>query len=370
MVESETLKNLREFVPQKTKHVQLEAVMTVVELVCDGNTSVGAIAKASGLDEDGVIKLVLDLGTWLGQSINAGRGAVVYEHSLAPGEIVEDQDGVEGQMSLFKAHTDEYVVLPPGMETAKVGRDMSKSVAQIVRGAPDEAMLRRWLLRKHHSIRQVLGFEIVAGVHRFAQVGRLADLEELVVRREGNPELARLLVEAYDLLDVARGDALDALDALASRDDLDLDAVETLVARASWLAEASFGRIQRRIDLVRGGAGEVVDVLNAVVRLAASSASVFRPASDGALSDGQVRCQVPKAGLDLEGVTHKEVETVRSWVSDADLTADADLLISDGVRALRAGCGELFRESLQKRAAGDLAWAQDLNEKLEAVTTV
>lgn len=357
----ENIAGLRKYAPTEKTKLQLDAVMKVVELVSDGNISVRQIAETAGISEDDVVKLVLELGTWLGQSINAGKGAVVYEYSQAPGEVVEDIEGVLGQMDLFKTNTENYVVLPPGLEAEKVGRDMSKSVAQIVRGAPDETMLRRWLLRKHHSIRQVLGFEMVAAVHRFAQLGRLQDLEHLVARGNGNPQLAVVLVEAYDLLDVARGDALAALDELASGTIVDIDRIGVLVARVAWLAEASFGRIQRRLEMAREGAGDVAPIVSALKRLC--HGTHLRPGRVGELTDGQVRCLCRAVGLDIEGACHKEVETVRGWVMETN-PSDADLLIADGVRALRAGCGEVFKESLKKRACGQLDWADSLNEAL------
>lgn len=364
----EAIEALRAKVPQRSTPVSVTQAKKIVDLLEGGFHSLEQISDAAGLARVHAITTIVDLGTWLGQSINAGADCKVFTMDDAPYADV-------AQPSLFKGHSDDFVILPWGFERSAAGRDLSKAVAQIVRAKPDEAMMRRWLMRRYHRIRQVLGFETVALIHRLCQIGRLGEVDQLPSRGEFNFDLARILVEAYDLLDVARGDAVSSIEALMTHADEVLDRnmapnlalIETNLVNGGWLSEATLGRL---LAALKENSERAVVVLSQFRRSVNASPVTYRPQAVAALTDGQVRRLAEREGLRLEGASYQEAETIRSWVSDAGMGSDADLLVADGIRAFRAGLGQLFQDALTRRAEGDLTWADELNDALEGVARV
>jgi hypothetical protein len=359
----EAIQRLRDRTQARTTSVTLDQVATVVTKVHEGSCSLTSMSVEARLTPDQVIGIVVDLGTWLGQSINAGAGAIVYEHDQAPG-------AVEGA---------DYVVLPPGFERALVGRDLSKAVSQIVRADPSEPMLRRWLLRRYHRIHQILSFDVVASVHRICQIGRLGEIDQLADRNgEFQAELARVLYEAYDLLDIARDDACKAVVRLTEKAGTPLLGDTTLTAighdldQASWLQEAAFARLRRLIDEAKqsGSQSRLETGLAQLRRAATVDPATYLPTSVAMLNDGQVRRLAERQGLRITGTSHKEADTVRTWVADAGMTPDADLLLPAGIQALQAGLGDTFCDALERRGEGDLDWADELNAALVKIPVV
>jgi len=365
----EAIERLRVRVPQRETAVELDQASCIVEMIQDGWQGLDAIVSTTGLSRDKVLSTVVDLGTWLGQSVNAGANVTAVEFSKAVGDehMVTD---TPGQQSLFPQHTDTRVVIPPGFDRRAVGRDVSKAISQIVRADPDEAVLRRWLMRKHHYVHMVLGFETVAMVHRVCQLDRLGEIEELCDRGTFNHELARLLVEAYDFLDVARADAVASVQRVldVEVDTVDLDAALRDAAEASWLHQAEFSRMLAALE--SGSRLRITDALDRLQTAAGRAPEVFTPRGVCELSDGQVLRLAQREGFDTEGTNRTDADLVRTWVTEAGLGADADLLVADGVRVGRAGLGAEFREALARRAKGDLDWSEELNEALAQISRV
>jgi hypothetical protein len=364
----EAIQRLRDRTQARATPITLDQVATVVAKVQEGNCSLDAMSAAAKLTSDQVIGIIVDLGTWLGQSIKAGAGAIVSEHDEAPGPV----EGT-GAGSQSRAHTDDYVVLPPGFERALVGRDLSKAVSQIVRADPSEPMLRRWLMRRYHHIHQILDFGVVASVHRICQIGRLGEIDQLADRNgEFQAELARVLYEAYDLLDFARDDACKAVMRLTEKvgtpllGDTTLTAVARDLHQASWLQEAAFMRLRRLIDEAKqSGSQSRLEIGLAQLRRAATLDPVtYLPTAVAMLNDGQVRRLAEREGLRITGTDHQEADTVRNWVAAAGMTSDADLLVPAGIQALQAGLGDTFCDALERRSEGDLDWADELNGAL------
>lgn len=367
----EAIERLRALAPTRATPVTLNQVQDLVAMIGEGYYSLDQVTNQLGLERPQVIELVVDLGTWLGQSVNAGAGVPVVAYADAEG-AVEDVAG-QPQMTLFKRAAPNGVVLPPGFGRKEAGRDLSKAVGQIAAAAPDEAMLRRYLMRRYHRIHQVLSFETVTLVHRLAQIGRLGEVDQLVERAGLNTELARVLVEAYDLLDVARQDAVDAvrhLLAAIERGETDPAALRPLAAEARWLHQAAFTRLTEVLDDPTASPVRTDAALAQFRRTVHLEVATFAVRSVAELNDGHVRRLCEREGLRLEGTHFTEAETVRSWVTDAGMQSDADLLVADGIRAHRAGLGELFQQALALRAEGDLAWAEELNDRLAVVARV
>lgn len=380
--EQTAINGLRKLVPVRETPVTIEQMHKLVSMLDQAWYGPGQICDATGLPADVVFDLIIDLGTFLGQSVNGGQGAKVLEAAEAPATVVEAVRPRKGgpstnQLGLFSVHTDEFVVMPHGFERASAGRDLTKAIPQIVRSQPNEATLRRWLMRRYHRIHKVLTFDIVAVVHRVAQLERLDELDQVCVRNGRTlTELARVFVEAFDFLDVARADAAKAVRTLcdlADVADLTVEPMRSTIDRsmrqAEWLHEGVFTRLRRSFDIScdLGEDRQLAKSLKILQRTVDEQRASWEPRHVADLSDGQVLRLSSREGLNVDMVRFDESEVVRNLVWAAGLGSDADLLIADGVRAVRAGLHDEFAAALSRRAEGELEWADDLNRRLAAV---
>lgn len=373
--EPESITKLRDLSPERPTPVSCQQLTTLVKMLDEAWYGPENIARVTGLSAAEVLTLIGELGTWLGtKGTGRQQAAATSTADAAPVEalIARTRAGAD-QLSLFAQHQDGLVIVPAGFEAKATKRELDKSIWQIVQNKPDEALLRRFLLRRYHRIHQVLTFPVVAAVHRIAQLGRLGEIDKLASNGKWvNPELARVLVEAYDLLDVARIDAVAAIDtmvALAEAPVIDRTALKGAMSRARFLAEADVVRVSRAVELEAAGT-EVDAVRPALVRLAARVGDApwsYRPADIAELNDGQVQRICAAAGLDLEAPAFQVEDSVRTWIVDAGFELEVDLLLPDGVRATQAGLGEVFQDALRRRAEEQLDWADELNEQLALV---
>lgn len=371
------IERLRTRTPERQTSVGIDQAVCLVDMLKEGWNGLSAVSAATGLAPADVVSTVVDLGTWLGQSVNAGAKATTVDFDRAVAQHRTGTDAV-GRPTLFPGHSDGCVIVPPGFDRRSVGRDLGKAIAQIVTASPDEATLRRWLMRRYHRIHQVLSFELVALVHRLTQIGRLGEVDQLCERNGAfNAELARILVEAYDLMDVARADAVEAVDRIADPSVRNLSEVAMEFPRASWLNEAEFARLDRALDSGNEVLADaaLAEFRRCVERGRARRAShgdveLLRPAGVTELLDAQVQRLAEREGLRTAAVEGTKADMVRSWVVASGQQPDADLLVAEGVRAERAGLGKEFREALARRAKGDLDWSAELNEALATVARV
>ena len=366
----EAIERLRAHTPERVNSLSLKQITTIVAFMLKGE-SISEIAKRTRLSKEYIVRAIIDLGTWLGQTT---RSSATLNKTLATSstslEIECEWEGPANnrfkQLGLFSA--------PSPATSSKqdkdllLGVDFSKSVVQIMSTNPDESLLRRWLMRRYHSVHQVLDFGVVTLVHRICQLNRLADIEQLPKRGVFNSNFARVLVEAYDLLEVTRKDAVTAVGHLTSQSTGDkFTDLETSISTASWLHQAVFNRLSVSVEL---NPSEVQPLLARLARDAVSAPNTYLPATIAELNDGQVLRLSQHVGLRVDSVSKEELAQVRSWVAALDMSQDSDILVSSGVLACRAGLGNLYQKSLEKRAKGSFNWAKTLNTALSGVEVI
>lgn len=365
----ETLVRLREAADYVAPQPEPHQVSAIVDLLVDARHDPDAIGRITGLGEQFTLDIIAGFGEFLGQSSGQTADVQIVSIKDAPHPVAEIPTGkarrtfTPGQLDLWPTHTDDIVVVPPGFEIRYTKRELRKAIRNIVTSRPGEPEIRRWLLRRGHRVHQNLVFPTVAMVHCVSQLGRLGELDELVYTQRGvRSELARVIVAAYDLLDVTRADAVRSIDALA-------DGATDFAAhcvRASVLAEAAVGRL--RSGLATGNARLAAKALGRFRQEIADGGNRFRPADVSELNVGQVRRIAERAGLELEAPTYAEEGRVRAWIEESGQALEVELLLPDGVRAVHYGLGDVFKASLARRAEGDLTWSDQLNGALATVS--
>jgi hypothetical protein len=434
----------------------LDQLTGVVVGLQQGYTSLSEIASSTGLTEDDVLRVVADLGSWLAKSLGGAKydtGNAIDEQALPLFQSVtptppRDRSGKAKKAPAPKAPAKrsrkatktERIIIPPGFEpTATHGRDVTNSLAAIVKHNPPAETLTRFQSRTYTVTPQVLSYPIVTVVWLFAKLDRLGAHDDAYecqlvaatdeakrtlrqtkatiasAQRDGrsNPEalaaktrqqaryddlagqlenyrlrhlsslidptsrergssqrvLAEILVEAYDLLEVARLDAITGVDVLVSGS-TDLVQLGAACAKAAVLDEATLRQVSRKIEAALARP-EAMSVLTRELRFFAKHVEArpgyFRPSTIGDLTEAQVRKIATRAGLavDDDAATRSCEHKVRGRLRGLGLEADADRLVPLGVRATQVGLDEKYWSILTARLQGDAGWVAALEDLFE-----
>ena len=319
----------------------------------------------------------------------------VWADKLNYGDHI-DGIGGDAQLSLAGMATasalDGIVVVDPKYSRRLCGRDLQRAVMRAVSFATDDdsidaayhpkerkarkaarlaekrSVLQRWVLRRYWGLRPPLTFPTIAAVAKIAALGRIEELDEVAsIGGEPNADTAALLVEAWDFLVVGVDDAVRAAQRICAdaEGDVELDSVELdrAVLRLRSLHEGIATRLERELRGARASSD---------ARRWRSTAAEFasRVAADpqrwnpeiGELNDAQILRLASSAGIVTTEPDHRIEGQVRTWLSDAGLGAEmATSLLWHGVSLTAAGHGEAFHAAIQRRADGDLGWADELN---------
>jgi hypothetical protein len=438
----------------------LEQLTGVVVGLRKGYSSLSEIATETGLTQDEVLRVVAELGSWLAKSLGGAKyetGNAVDTQAPQLFQYVTPtpprnrskkaqaaaQAAPPPARRKRRSRKTEVILIPPGFEpTASHGRDVSNSLAAIVKHNPSADVLTRFLSRTYTVTPQVLSYPIVTVVWLFAKLGRLGTVDtaaetELITqvdeakralrqakttltqaKREGrsNPDaaaakvrlqahyddlcnqlesyrlrhisslidptnkergssqrvLAGILVEAYDLLEVARLDAIAGIETLVTAT-AELDELATACAKAAVLDEATLRQVSRKIAAAqtRPQARSVLDrELRFFARNVAARPNYFRPETVGSLTEAQVRKIATRAGLavDDDAETRSCEHKVRAQLRELGFESDADRLVPIGVRATQAGMDKKFWSILDARRNGDATWVTALEDFFETVS--
>ena len=320
--------------------------------------SLTELAADSGLSTDRVLDELVQLGLWCSHVWGASN--------------TELNPAASEQLVLFQPPpgTDQPVTVSASLTEAK--RDISLALAAVAAHNPARSDLRRYLDRRYPPDLAVLTFAQVAFVHRAAQLGRLDDLESV---NEDNLPLARVFVAAFDLLTVAVRQARAAVRLLASADVSDLPAVRDATIAARFLGERRMAKIERLVDMAESsetsqGVALLAKELRFFGREVDAASGVWLLSGIEQLSDGQVLRIATSAGLRVEASTRTESFEIRRRLANLGLSADADRLVPEALRATDAGCADQFWEAMQRRADGDDAWSVELQAALRAASPV
>lgn len=309
---------------------------TQVRAIVDGLltcTSLPDVAAAAQLPPGRVLTIIGQLGTFLRHTRDVPAFTLVKAKDVTAARLFQVEPG-QGALE---------VVIPTGFERSGSGerRDISKALGTIVASRPTDTEIARWVARQQPAD-YGLEYTVVTMVWFFARIGRLDELDEI---NPGHVPLARSLVAAWDLLDGGRRRALAAVVAMAETEtvtEAHIDAV-----RPFW--EARTSRLQQAMHF--GG--------QAVAREARSfveHALTNLPGDVQTINQGQIRRLCEASNLVVDVVSRAEESDIRSRLDEMGLGADADLLVHEGVSALKRGLDVEFWQAMELRAQGDPDW--------------
>lgn len=335
-----------------------------------------AIAEATGWDVTTVKDIIGDFGTRIRKRV--GGAPVVTASADEAGMLFPIEEDTQKLLKRAKRSKREGaeeavfnapVVLPRGFERgAEDRRDVRKAISAIIvahrRGLLTDELLTGYLDRKQPVRVVELGFAHVAVVWRHAVDGKLATIIEV----SEDHAFRQVIVQAYDLLEVARLDALSGVETLVAGNTSDLDALRRACAKARWVATAEINRIE---DLVARVAQRPANVgaLERELRYFAQRVRALRgyvPATIADLNEGQVLRIAELAGLPTD-VDRTDERIVRKRLVELGFTSDLDQLTPQGVRSIQAGVGDAFWEAMTARANKFEGWRDILQDALAAI---
>lgn len=249
-----------------------------------------------------------------------------------------------------------HIVIPDGFSKAEVGRDINGSIEALVALQPSADDVTRFLQRHYKRTAQPLSFEMLCAVWTFVRLERTSGLAKV----SDAPNFIRNCIAAWDTLEVARQDAMQALVVLATSQDADDLTAAVTKLHPVWEAEArNFQNLLEAGGVASSAFARAQMWLRK--RLEAGQLIVGRVSM---LNEGQVRRIAMLVGLDTEVISRNEETYIRTKLAELNLTLDSEQLVPIGVTAIRAGLEEAFFDACSKRAEGDQDWAAELEDLL------
>jgi len=317
-------------------------------------------AKMPRSSKDQKIKMVLDtigtFGTWLTHSIGASGADVAFarDESTHPSPSTVSTVAVSN-VAPSRRKKPNAVKIPIGYEpTAWHKRDVTRALAAIVTAAPNADVVARFVARTYRTRSATLTYPLVAGVWMFAIKGRLNKIDQV----SDDVVFHSQVVAAYDLLDVARLDGIEAIERLAGGT-LKPAAARKAIEKCRWLAEAEINRIEQLLEQDTTAYTRAVSQLKR--RLSVDAGSYY-PLSISALSAGQVQRICASAGLKIENDRVSEEVEIRSRLRQLGISVDSDRLVPEALRCLERGSLDAFWDIMQARLDGDNTWGEQLQE--------
>jgi len=346
----EVIDTLETLASVEIRRYSLEQVVSFVELLRTG-TSAADIAAGTGLSEEDVIDLGAKLGTWLTHVFGSVEAEII---------IAAKQDDPSSLKSKGKK-----VVIPVGFERrGKQRREINRALATVIRHAPDEATLSRFLDRLYPSKNSVLTARDVFMVWRFAQLGRISGLAGISPK---HPAFCRTMVSAYNLLETSILDAEHAVKTLVNLK-ATVEELSAACVKVGWMHQARIERFERLLSSVSSGNSEHL-LRKHQERLAmevAAAPQAWHITDIAQLLEGQVLRLVQASGLVNEENSRREALEIRARLIEidaehgSDLAKDLDLLVPEGLRARRAGLEMEYWDAIDSRINGDPTWRSQL----------
>jgi hypothetical protein len=316
-------------------------------------------AKMPRPNRDQQVKMVLDtigtFGTWLTHSVGASGADMAFVKDEPQLTLFQTVTTAVQQLKPSRRKPSNPVRIPMGYEpSADHKRDVTRALAAIVMAAPGADVIARFVARTYRTRSGGLTYPLVAGVWMFAIRARLDKVDQV----SNDTVFHSQVVAAYDLLDVARLDAIEALERLAGGS-LKPAAARKAIAKSRWLAESELNRIEQLLDTDFDAYTRAVEQLGRRLKVEPGR---YRPASIAALSAGQVQRICAASGLKVENDRISEEAEIRSKLRQMGLSVDSDRLVPEALRALERGSLDAFWEIMQARLDGDTTWGEQLQE--------
>lgn len=411
---SEVIEALRAVQPPKRPVPTVAQLERIVSLIRDEGLPLAEVATASGvpgMTEDMVLDLAAALGKYRAQvrkkdapkaqamsvfdtgALFAWPGELVQAYNryqelleLAPPREANERTKLDEDVRNFreacrrerreleKRHgkalltaAAPVVLLPAGFDKDSAhGRDVEKSLAALAVDELETAEVIRFVER--HLADKGVELEAchVHSLHlcirhgltdRLLEVAGLARTEHGIEKvGAGNIGAAGLLVQAYDLLELFRADAMSALVRLVDEQE-SLQERRHAAATARWLAPGELERIERLLDqaIARPGNESLTRLVATAVYNLRLRPPVLARVED--MTSAHITQVLRLAGLETDRAEQKAIEAeLRTRLKELGLANDLDQEIPEGVRAWRSGRLEAFYASRQARVEGDPDW--------------
>jgi hypothetical protein len=324
------------------------------------NQTLDHTARLLGCGTDETLRLIIEVGTWLRQSNRVPLPTLVEGDSLQ-------------LFNLPKAPRRGAweVVVPAGYLRAG-GKVIRRPLAALLVVHPDDQQLERWMARTYTASLPLLTFPVVAAVWRMATMGMLDKLEQV----SPSARFAKVAVEAWELLEFARRDAVDAIGQLTipalevarrpltdERREAFADKVAGLARTASWLSEQDLARVSRMAQeaKARPDAQQLLaSELRHLRQRRDSHPGVYRIGHIGQIREGQMLRICQAAGLPTDPPDSARVAELRSRIKALGLEGDADQLTPNAVVADQVGVIDEFMAAVKARADGREDWLEQM----------
>jgi hypothetical protein len=354
------------------------------------DTTLDRTARLVGLNPDQVLDTVTEMGKWLLQSNKLELPTLVtaqeYRDKVAKlgARSVRYKDHAAGQLSMFNMPSRpadkrrrtqlEYIAPAPDGFLDQGGRTLHKPLAALLAHDISDDQIDRWVARTFTASLPMLTFPVVAAVWRMATLGMLDRLDQV----SPSPNFAKVAVEAWELLEYARRDAIVTVATLIGsmltaadaplpdtlRVQLATDAIRRSEA-ARWLCEQDLTRVSRAakalLDEPRAQQTFAAE-LKYLRQRAHTHPGVYRIGDIAQIREGQMIRIVQLAGLPTEAPDPKGTADIRRKIRALDLGRDVDQLVPNAVVASQAGRLDRFLSILEARASGDDSWLGQMLE--------
>lgn len=383
MSPEQAIAQLRTLQPAQRVTASAAQIRTIIEDINDArplDVTAGR-GELADLGADGILEVVAQFGMYRARvkKRNAPKAEALawYDSGmLFPPSRTEVLAQRQRQIRRAKRRNEEIdwdhippVILPHGYEKGSGHRrDLGKSIAAIVvTGVEDEEIIR-FVARHYEEASALLSADHVHLLWWTLSHG-LAD--KLTQLQSNHATLAGLLVQAYDLLDVARIDAITALADVLSASSDDIVGLRDALSRCRWLSPGEIGRLERVVvEFERGRDNAslrkiLTSRLGNFASWVRNNPDTFALTDVSQMSEAQLRAVLTLTGLSTDEAAEKEiVGELRANLTRMGLGADLDREIAEGLRAAKFGRLEEFYASRQARVDGDPDWAVAYAESL------
>lgn len=330
-------------------------VTTIVNDLLAGRPLEETAAKMGLSSTERNIELVLGViaryGTWLTHTVDVNEVDPVYASDFT------------GKNKPAKGS----IVIPRGYEPANnAGRDIARALASIIANKPDAEVSARFVDRTYRLRSSQLTLQMVNTVWGFANRGRLSRISKV----SDDPIFHLGIVSAFDLLDVARQDAYNAVQNIRSVRQLDTEVIANLrdwLLTSSWAHEGDSRRILRVVETALVRPASIVVLERELEQLRAQieePSSPWNLGSVGQLNAGQVRRIAHNGGLQVDPPAKSNEASIRATLRTMGLSQDADKLVPEALRASDRDLLDEFWSVLQSRVEGDVTWSEQLEDLL------
>jgi len=334
----------------------VEQVAQVSEDLANGTDLHDTAAKMGAVTQEAGEKLVLDIvatfGTWLAHSL--GRAEVDYRYAA--------DDPQPTLFPLENENSNGMVTVPSGYEpNGRHRRDVDKALCTIVHYAPDKTVISRFVARTYATRQDRFGYPIIAGVWKFAACGRLGTIDKV----SDDLGFQEHVLEAFDLLDVAREDAIAAIKELLTTAAKTPEEILVICDKSYWLDEQGFASLRRSAEAAMTNEGALDRMkrdAGILARKAAMHTGRYMPGQVSDLTLGQVRRICTSAGIRVEPEGRAEESDIRATLKTMGFAVDADRLVPEALRCAEKGTLDEFWAVMTARAEGDPTWSDQLEE--------